>query len=158
MPTNKIKVLIVDDSAMVRKIFTQELSKDKDLEIVGSAPDPFIARDKILKLKPDVVLLDVEMPKMDGLTFLEKLMKYYPLPIIIVSSLAEQGGEVAMKALELGAVDVIVKSGCSYSVKDMSEQLIEKIKAAAKAGKVALMAPGNMPSRKTRASFIFGIH
>ncbi|MBT8489430.1 MAG: response regulator, partial [Deltaproteobacteria bacterium] len=82
----KIKVLIVDDSAIVRKVFSQELSKYPDIEIVGTAPDPFVARDKILKLKPDVITLDVEMPRMDGVTFLRKLMKYYPIPVIIVSS------------------------------------------------------------------------
>lgn len=125
----KIKVLIVDDSALVRKILTEELSADPGIDVIGVAPDPYIARDKIVQLKPDVVLLDVEMPRMDGLTFLEILMKYSPLPVIIVSSLAQNGGEVAMRALELGALDVMAKPGASYSVKDMSEQLIEKIKA-----------------------------
>jgi len=128
---NKIKVLIVDDSAMVRKILSEELSKDKDIEVVGTAPDPFIARDKIVQLKPHVLLLDIEMPKMDGLTFLEKLMKSYPLPVIIISSLAKKGGVTALKAIELGAVEVLSKPGSSYSVKDMSEQLIFKIKSAA---------------------------
>jgi two-component system chemotaxis response regulator CheB len=126
---NRIKVLIVDDSALVRKILTEELSADLDIEVIGTAPDPYIARDKIVLLKPDVVLLDVEMPRMDGLTFLEILMKHHPMPVIIVSSLAEKGGEVAMRALELGALEVMAKPGASYSVKDMSEQLIEKIKA-----------------------------
>jgi len=129
--TNKIKVLIVDDSALVRKILTEELSSDSSIEVIGTAPDPYIARDKIVLLKPDVVLLDVEMPRMDGLTFLEILMKHHPMPVIIVSSLAEKGGEVAMKGLELGALEVMAKPGTSYSVKDMSEQLIEKIKAVA---------------------------
>ncbi len=127
-----IKVLIVDDSAMVRKIFTQELAKDPEIEVVGSAPDPFIGRDKIVELKPDVLILDIEMPKMDGLTFLEKLMKHHPMPVIIVSSLAQKGCDVAFKALELGAAEVMGKPGASYSVGDMSEQLIEKIKAVAK--------------------------
>lgn len=128
--SEKIKVLIIDDSAMVRKIFSEEISKDNMIEVVGTAPDPVIGRDKIVYLKPDVVLLDVEMPKMDGLTFLEKLMKHYPIPVIIVSSIAKAGSDVALRALELGAVDVISKPGSSYSVKDMGEQLIEKIKAA----------------------------
>ncbi len=127
----KVKVLIIDDSAMVRKIFTQELSKDPEIEVVGTAPDPYIGRDKIVQLKPDVLILDIEMPRMDGLTFLEKLMKHYPMPVIIVSSLAKQGCEVALKALELGASEVMCKPGASYSVKDMSEQLIEKIKGVA---------------------------
>ncbi|MBN2514591.1 MAG: chemotaxis response regulator protein-glutamate methylesterase [Deltaproteobacteria bacterium] len=128
----KIKVLIVDDSAIVRKVFSQELSKYPDIDIVGTAPDPFIARDKILKLKPDVITLDVEMPRMDGVTFLRKLMKYYPIPVIIVSSLTQKGGKLTLEALDIGAVEVIAKPGGSFSVGDMSGQLAEKIRAAAK--------------------------
>jgi two-component system chemotaxis response regulator CheB len=127
-----IKVLIIDDSAMIRKVFEQELSKDPEIEVVGTAPDPFVGRDKIVYLKPDVITLDIEMPRMDGLTFLEKLMKHYPLPVVVVSSLAKKGGDVALKAMELGAVEVLSKPGTAYSVGDMSEQLIEKIKAASK--------------------------
>lgn len=127
-----IKVLIIDDSAMVRKVFEQELSKDPEIEVVGTAPDPIVGRDKIVYLKPDVITLDIEMPRMDGLTFLEKLMKHYPLPVVVVSSLAKKGGDVALKAMELGAVEVISKPGTAYSVGDMSEQLIEKVKAASK--------------------------
>lgn len=126
-----IKVLIIDDSAMIRKVFEQELSKDPEIEVVGTAPDPFVGRDKIVYLKPDVITLDVEMPRMDGLTFLEKLMKHYPMPVVVVSSLAQRGGDVALKAIELGAVEVLCKPGSAYSVGDMSEQLIEKVKAAA---------------------------
>jgi len=128
MMGNRIKVLIVDDSATVRKILSNELSKDPYIEIVGTAPDPYVARDKIVELQPDVLLLDIEMPRMDGLTFLEKLMKHYPMPVIIVSSLAKKGCEVALRALELGAADVMAKPGAAYTVKDMGEQLIEKIK------------------------------
>lgn len=127
-----IKVLVIDDSAMIRKVFEQELSKDPEIEVVGTAPDPFVGRDKIVYLKPDVITLDIEMPRMDGLTFLEKLMRYYPLPVVIVSSLAKRGGDVAVKAMELGAVEVLSKPGTAYSVGDMSEQLIEKVKAASK--------------------------
>lgn len=127
-----IKVLIIDDSAMIRKVFEQELSKDPDIEVVGTAPDPFVGRDKIVYLKPDVITLDIEMPRMDGLTFLGKLMKHYPLPVVVVSSLAKKGGDVALKAMELGAVEVLSKPGSAYSVGDMSEQLIEKVKAASK--------------------------
>lgn len=127
-----IKVLVIDDSAMIRKVFEQELSKDSEIEVVGTAPDPFVGRDKIVYLKPDVITLDIEMPRMDGLTFLGKLMKHYPIPVVVVSSLAKKGGDVALKALELGAVEVLSKPGSAYSVGDMSEQLIEKVKAASK--------------------------
>ena len=129
---NKIRVLIVDDSAIVRKIFSEELSKYPDIEVVGVAPDPFVARDKIISLKPDVITLDIEMPRMDGLTFLKKLMKYYPLPTIIVSSLTPKGGKLTLEAMDIGAIDVIAKAGSSYSVGDMSAQLVEKIRAASR--------------------------
>jgi len=127
-----IKVLIVDDSAVVRNIFTKELSSDPDIEIVGTAPDPYVARDKIVKLNPDVITLDIEMPRMDGITFLRKLMKHYPIPVIVVSSLTQKGSDLAMEALNDGAVEVMCKPGPAYSVGDMSLSLIEKIKAAAK--------------------------
>ena len=127
----KVKVLVVDDSAVVRQILTREFSKDKDIEVVGTAPDPYVARDKIVQLKPDVVTLDVEMPRMDGVTFLRKLMKHHPIPVIIVSSLTAAGSELAMEALQYGAIDVMCKPGTAYSVGDMSEILIQKIKAAA---------------------------
>ncbi|WP_411680191.1 protein-glutamate methylesterase/protein-glutamine glutaminase [Clostridium thailandense] len=129
---SKIKVLVVDDSAMVRKMLSDELSMAEEITVVATAADPYIARDKIIKLKPDVILLDIEMPKMDGLTFLRKLMKHYPLRVIVVSSLAEKGGEVALKALEYGALDVVAKPGVAYSVKDMIEELVEKIIAVSK--------------------------
>jgi two-component system, chemotaxis family, protein-glutamate methylesterase/glutaminase len=128
----KIKVLIVDDSAIVRKIFSEELSKEPDMEVVGTAPDPFVARDKIVFRKPDVITLDIEMPRMDGLTFLKKLMQYHPLPVVLVSSLTPQGSKMALEALEYGAVEVLAKPGPSYSVGDMSAQLKEKIRAAAR--------------------------
>lgn len=128
---NKIRVLVVDDSAVVRRVFSDELSHEKDIEVVATAPDPYVARDKIVALKPDVVTLDIEMPRMDGITFLRKLMKYFPLPVIIVSSLTPAGGSLALEAIESGAVDVICKPGEAYSVGDMSAQLAEKIRAAA---------------------------
>lgn len=128
-----VRVLVVDDSAVVRKLLTEELSRDPDIEVVGTAPDPFVARDKIVGLKPDVLTLDVEMPRMDGITFLHKLMQHYPLPVIVVSSLTPKGGDLALEALEAGAVDVLCKPGKAYTVGDLSTQLIEKIKAASKA-------------------------
>jgi len=127
----KIKVLIVDDSAIVRKIFSRELGRDPRIDIVGTAPDPYVARDKIVRLKPDVLTLDIEMPRMDGITFLKKLMHHYPLPIVIVSSLTPKGGDLALEAIESGAVEVLSKPGSAYSVGDMSVELIHKIKAAA---------------------------
>lgn len=128
---DRIKVLIVDDSAMVRKMFSEELRKDETIEVVGAAQDPYIARDMIVQLNPDVILLDVEMPRMDGLTFLRKLMKYYPCRVIVVSSLAQKGSETALKAMEYGALDVVAKPSVAYSVQDMAEQLIDKIKEVA---------------------------
>ncbi len=125
-------MLIVDDSAIVRKIFSEELSRYPDIEIIGTAPDPFVARDKIVNLQPDVITLDIEMPRMDGLTFLKKLMKYYPVPTIVVSSLTPKGGKMTLEALDIGAVDVIAKPGGSYSVGDMSSQLADKIRAASR--------------------------
>jgi len=130
MTQQKIKTLIVDDSAVVRKILSEELSRFPDIEVVGTAPDPFVARDKILKLQPHVITLDIEMPRMDGLTFLRKLMKYFPLPVIIVSSLTPKGSKMALEAMEIGAIDVIGKPGGSYSVGAMSEMLAEKIRIA----------------------------
>jgi len=131
--TMGVRVLVVDDSAVVRKIFTEELSRDTEIEVVGTAPDPFVARDKIVGLKPDVLTLDVEMPRMDGITFLHKLMQHHPLPVIVVSSLTPKGGDLALEALDAGAVDVMCKPGAAYTVGDLSAQLIEKIKAAARA-------------------------
>ena len=126
-------MLVVDDSAIVRKVFSEELSKYPDIEVVGTAPDPYVARDKIVMLKPDVITLDIEMPRMDGLTFLRKLMKYYPVPTIVVSSLTTKGGKLTLEALDIGAVDVIAKPGAAYSVGDMSAQLAEKIRGTARA-------------------------
>jgi two-component system, chemotaxis family, protein-glutamate methylesterase/glutaminase len=129
---SKLKVLIVDDSAIVRKIFTEVLSREPDLEVVGTAPDPYVARDKILETSPDVITLDLEMPRMDGLTFLKKIMHYHPLPVIIVSSLTPRGGTMALQALELGAVEVLAKPGSAFSVGDLGVELAEKIRAAAR--------------------------
>ena len=98
----KIKVLIIDDSAVVRQLLKEILSTDKDIDVVGVASDPFVARDKIKKLKPDVLTLDVEMPKMDGISFLRNLMRLHPLPVIMISSLTEDGADVALEALGVG--------------------------------------------------------
>jgi len=127
-----IKVLVVDDSAVVRQILTSELSKTADITVVGTAPDPYIARDKIVALHPDVITLDIEMPRMDGLTFLRKLMQHYPVPTIVVSSLTPKGSDMAMEALDAGAIDVLSKPGAAYTVGDILPILCDQIRAAAR--------------------------
>jgi two-component system chemotaxis response regulator CheB len=126
-----IRVLVVDDSAVVRQIFAKELARDPEIEVVGTAPDPYVARDLIVQTSPHVVTLDVEMPRMDGITFLRRLMQHHPLPVIVVSSLTPAGGELALEALAAGAVDVLCKPGASFRVGDMTAQLVDKVKAAA---------------------------
>lgn len=142
MPHNekrKTKVLIVDDSAVVRNILTACISAEPDLEVAGTAPDAFIARDKILALKPDVLTLDIEMPGMNGLTFLQKLMRYHPLPVIVISSLGQSSCTIALDALRCGAVDVLVKPSGPYSVGDLSLELACKLRAAAAARVLAIV-------------------
>jgi len=131
LDNRKIRILIVDDSAIVRKILTEALSGEPDMEVVGTAPDPFVARDKILTLRPDVLTLDIEMPRMDGLTFLKKLMHFHPLPTVVISSLAQASCGAAVQALESGAVEVLAKPGGPYSVGELSQTLAAKIRAAA---------------------------
>lgn len=131
----KIRVLTVDDSALMRQVLAALLAKDPDIEVVGSAPDPYIAREKIKALNPDVLTLDVEMPKMDGITFLEKLMRGHPMPVVMVSSLTEAGCQTTLRALELGAVDFITKPKIDLrdGMEDLAQDLIAKVKAAAAA-------------------------
>ncbi len=131
---NKIKVLIVDDSALVRQILTEILSSDSTIEIVGVAQDPLIAREKIKSLKPDVITLDVEMPKMDGVTFLKNLMRLHPLPVVMISSLTEKGAEITLEALEIGAVDFVAKPKLDVQegLEDYAREIIAKVKLAAK--------------------------
>jgi len=130
-----IKVLIVDDSALVRNILSEGLSADPGIEVVGAAPDPFVARDKIITLAPDVMTLDVEMPRMDGVEFLRRLMPQYPLPTVMVSSLTARGQQITMDALEAGALDFVCKpaSGLAQGLKDMMVELRTKVKIAATA-------------------------
>ncbi|MBH0178699.1 MAG: chemotaxis response regulator protein-glutamate methylesterase [Nitrospira sp.] len=132
---SKIRVLTVDDSALMRQVLGVMLSKDPDIEVVGAAPDPYIAREKIKALNPDVLTLDVEMPKMDGLTFLEKLMRGHPMPVVMVSSLTEVGCQTTLRALELGAVDFITKPKIDLreGMEELAQDLIAKVKAAARA-------------------------
>ncbi|TEB04929.1 Chemotaxis response regulator protein-glutamate methylesterase [Pelotomaculum schinkii] len=129
----KIKVLVVDDSALVREILARGLAMDRDIEVVGVASDPFIARDKIVRLKPDVLTLDVEMPRMDGVEFLRHLMPQYPLPVIVVSALTRKGAAITLAALEAGAVDVVVKPSTDIArgLDVMLGELRNKVKIAA---------------------------
>jgi len=128
-----IKVLIIDDSAVVRQLLSRELGRDAHIHVVATAADPYIARDKIVALQPDVLTLDVEMPRMDGITFLRKLMHHHPIPTIVVSSLTAKGTQMAVDAMTAGAVDVLCKPSGMYSVDNMGPELIQKIKVAARA-------------------------
>jgi two-component system chemotaxis response regulator CheB len=129
----KIRVLIVDDSAIVRKLLAEALDAETDIEVVGTAPDPYVARDKILSLRPDVLTLDIEMPRMDGLTFLKKLMRFHPLPVVVISSLGQVSSKIALEALQCGAVEVLAKPGGPYSVGELKHDLPHKVRAAAHA-------------------------
>jgi len=131
MHAGRIRVLIVDDSALVRKVVTESLKPFHDIEVVGTAMDPYIARDKIRDLKPDVLTLDIEMPRMDGLTFLKLLMRHHPMPVIVMSSLTPAGSALAMEALESGAVEVLCKPGSTYSAHEDGARLAASIRAAA---------------------------
>ena len=131
----KIKVLIVDDSALIRSVMSEIIGSQSDMEVVGVAPDPIVARDLIKLTNPDVLTLDVEMPKMDGLDFLEKLMRLRPMPVVMVSSLTERGSEITMRALELGAVDFVTKPKLSIQsgMREYTDMIADKIRAASKA-------------------------
>jgi two-component system chemotaxis response regulator CheB len=131
----KTRVLIVDDSALVRSLLTEIVNKQPDMESVGAAPDPYAAREMIRSLNPDVLTLDVEMPKMDGLDFLEKLMRLRPMPVVMVSTLTERGADVTLRALELGAVDFVAKPkiGIAAGMQDLARDICDKIRVAATA-------------------------
>ncbi|HVJ36534.1 MAG TPA: chemotaxis response regulator protein-glutamate methylesterase [Stenotrophomonas sp.] len=130
-----VRVLIVDDSAVVRQILTEILSRDIGIEVVGSAADPLLARDKIKRLNPDVITLDVEMPRMDGLAFLENLMRLRPTPVVMISSLTERGADTTLQALALGAVDFVAKPKLDIArgLETYAEEIVGKVKAAAQA-------------------------
>ena len=131
----KARVLIVDDSAVVQKVLTEIFRNVPDLEVVGTATDPYIAREEIKRLKPDVLTLDVEMPRMDGVTFLKNLMRLHPLPVVMISSLTESGAEVTLRALELGAIDFVTKPKLNLEngLREYAEEIVTKVRAAAKA-------------------------
>jgi two-component system, chemotaxis family, protein-glutamate methylesterase/glutaminase len=131
----KIRVLVVDDSALVRSLLTEIINRQSDMECIGAANDPLIARELIRELNPDVLTLDVEMPRMDGIDFLGRLMRLRPMPVVMISTLTERGAEVTMRALELGAVDFVAKPriGLAAGIKELSDQIVEKIRVAASA-------------------------
>jgi two-component system chemotaxis response regulator CheB len=143
-----IKVLIVDDSALVRQLLNELLSQAPDIEVVGVAADPYIAREKIKKLNPDVLTLDVEMPRMDGLTFLGNLMRLRPMPVVMISSLTEQGADTTLQALELGAVDFVSKPKLDVSagLREYAEEIVSKVRAAAGAHVRAKSRPLSTPA------------
>ena len=131
----KIKVLVIDDSALIRSVLKEIINSQSDMACVGAAPDPLVARDMIKSLNPDVLTLDVEMPKMEGLDFLEKLMRLHPMPVVMVSSLTERGSEITFRALELGAIDFVTKPKLDISrgIQEYADIITDKIRAASKA-------------------------
>jgi two-component system chemotaxis response regulator CheB len=149
--SRRTRVLVVDDSALVREVVVDLLSRDPGIDVVGSAADPYSAWDKIQRLKPDVLTLDVEMPRMDGLTFLEKLMRAHPMPVVMVSSLTERGCDTTLRALELGAVDFVTKPRIDVArgTCDLAAEILLKVKAAAGAkvhGKTAPLRTAESPA------------
>jgi two-component system, chemotaxis family, protein-glutamate methylesterase/glutaminase len=131
----KIRVLVVDDSAVMRQLLTEILNSDPDIEVVGTAPDPFVAREKIKLLNPDVLTLDVEMPRMDGLAFLRNLMRLRPMPVVMCSSLTHEGATVALDALSLGAIDFVAKPAVDvvHGIREAAQEIVSKVKMAARA-------------------------
>jgi two-component system chemotaxis response regulator CheB len=140
-----IRVLVVDDSAVVRRVLSDALSAVGGIEVVGTAVDPYAAREKIAALKPDVLTLDIEMPRMDGLTFLEKLMAAHPMPVVVVSSLTPASSAMALRALELGAVGVVCKPGSQFSIADVSREIVHQVRAAALANLAPVTQRGARP-------------
>ncbi len=147
-----IKVLVVDDSALVRTLLTEIINKQPDMQVVGTAPDPHVAREKIKALNPDVLTLDVEMPKMDGIAFLERLMRLRPMPVVMVSSLTEKSSSITLHALELGAFDFITKPKLDIrnGLQEYAEELIEKLRGAVKARLPKSFSPSIAPQGQIR--------
>jgi two-component system chemotaxis response regulator CheB len=131
----KIRVIVVDDSALVRSLLAEIIGRQPDMECIGAANDPLVAREMIREMNPDVITLDIEMPKMDGIEFLGRLMRLRPMPVVMISTLTERGAEITMRALELGAVDFVAKPriGLVDGIKELSVQIVEKIRIAASA-------------------------
>lgn len=143
----KIRVVVVDDSALVRGLLAEILNRQKDIECVGAANDPLIAREMIRELNPDVITLDIEMPKMDGIDFLARLMRLRPMPVVMISTLTERGAEVTMRALELGAVDFVAKPriGLAEGINELATQIVEKVRIAA-AAHIRRATPTGLPT------------
>ena len=143
----KIKVIVVDDSALVRSLLTEIINRQPDMACIGAASDPLVAREMIRELNPDVITLDVEMPRMDGLEFLSRLMRLRPMPVVMVSTLTEQGAEITLRALEMGAVDFVAKPriGVSSGLNELAGDIVDKIRVAAKAH-VKRLAGGPAPA------------
>jgi two-component system chemotaxis response regulator CheB len=139
----KIKVLVIDDSAVIRKLLSEILSTDREIEVVGTAMDPYMAREKIKKLQPDVITLDIEMPKMNGIVFLKNIMRLRPMPVVMISSLTVAGADIALEALDIGAIDYVSKPepGADQKLEDYAEEIISKVKSAAK----VMAFPGDRP-------------
>jgi two-component system chemotaxis response regulator CheB len=156
--SERIKVLVVDDSALMRKLLTELLSLADDIEVVAATPDPFVAWQHIKKQRPDVITLDVEMPRMDGISFLGKLMAHYPIPVVMVSSLTQDNCETSLRALELGAVDVVAKPTANVldGVREAADELIDKVRAAARA-RVHRRDPAAEPPRQRPAALRAGV-
>ncbi|MDW5375673.1 chemotaxis response regulator protein-glutamate methylesterase [Halomonas sp. HP20-15] len=156
MSASKIKVLCVDDSALIRDLMSEIINSQSDMEVVATAPDPLVARDLIKRTNPDVLTLDVEMPRMDGLDFLERLMRLRPMPVLMVSSLTQAGSEITLRALELGAVDFVSKPqlGIRSGMLDYSEMIADKIRAAARSRPRAARRKEDAPAEPIKAPFI----
>ncbi|KRD14725.1 chemotaxis protein [Acidovorax sp. Root267] len=146
--SRKIRVIVVDDSALVRSLLSEIINRQRDMECIGTANDPLVAREMIRELNPDVITLDVEMPRMDGIDFLGRLMRLRPMPVVMISTLTERGAEVTMKALELGAVDFVAKPrvGLASGLNDLAAQIVDKIRVAAVAQVRRAPARENTPS------------
>lgn len=160
-----IRVLVVDDSALMRQMLTQILSSDPHIEVVGTAPDPYIAREKIKSLNPDVLTLDIEMPNMDGLTFLKNVMRLRPMPVVMVSSLTERGASATLEALAYGAVDFVTKpkTDLAGQLEEFHDEIIEKVKAAAVAqlkavqGRTTIEYAGSMSLNSHAEDYVIAI-
>jgi two-component system chemotaxis response regulator CheB len=157
IPSKKVRVLVVDDSALARRAITDALSRDPEIEVLGGAIDPYQAREMIMELEPDVITLDLEMPRMDGLTFLKILQQHHPLPVVVISSLTQAGSAKAMEALNAGAVDVLGKPDGSRNLVEMAQVLSYHVKAAAQSRRRGKFVKAEAPQAITPAASVTSI-